>query len=111
MLRRDCKGELRRFKFEIWLVSMSDMPGPREYNFIIDAFTPETMPMARLAEYLAVLLGNRNSVHLVGIEHGSVRPQIRVDAPDVPKIEERLDAVRRLVAPHEAMRAYRSTMS
>jgi hypothetical protein len=34
--------------------------GAAEYRFRIDAFTPETMPMARLAEYmsqLAQLLG------------------------------------------------------
>jgi hypothetical protein len=54
------------------------------YEFLIDACTPETLPMARLAQYLAdlaVLIGHKTSVHLIGIKEGSVRPQIRIDAP------------------------------
>ncbi len=40
----------------------------REYRFEIDAFSPTSMPMARLTEYLADLakvFGNNNSVHLL----------------------------------------------
>lgn len=87
------------------------MAEPHEYEFLIDAYTPETIPMARLAKYLtdlATLLGNHASVHLIGIERGSVRPKIRIDAPDVPKVQERLHAVRANDAPMEAMRAYRA---
>ena len=43
----------------------------REYRFEIDAFTPATIPMARLAEYvsdLAKMFGNNSSVHLGRIE-------------------------------------------
>lgn len=87
------------------------MPDPLDFEFVIDAYTPETMPMVRLARYLtdlATLLGNHSSVHLLGIEHGSVRPRMRIDQPDIPKVEDRLRAVRSHSAPPEAMRAYRA---
>ncbi len=87
------------------------MPEPEQIEFYIDAFTKETMPMARLAEYLkdlAVLLGHKASVHLIGVEGGSTRPQILIDAADVPKIRDRVNAVRMSDAPEDAMRAYRA---
>ena len=37
-----------------------------EFRFTIDAFTPSTIPLLRLAEYMqdfAILLGNEKSVH------------------------------------------------
>jgi hypothetical protein len=39
---------------------------PIEFRFMIDEFTPRTIPLLRLAEYMqdsAVLLGNEKSVH------------------------------------------------
>ena len=42
------------------------------YRLKIDAYTPETMPMGRLAEYmadLAVILGERAAVHFVQLVH------------------------------------------
>jgi len=87
------------------------MAEPKDYEFLIDTFTLETMPMARLAQYLsdlAVLMGHKTSVHLLGIERGSVKPKIRIDAPDLPKVSERLRAVRAHSAPPDAMRAYRA---
>jgi hypothetical protein len=47
---------------------------PREYRLRIDAFTPETLPMSRLAEYmadLATLLGEQERVHFARLENGS----------------------------------------
>src|SRR5206468_3015930 len=87
------------------------MAEPQEYEFFIDAYTPETMPMDRLVRYLgdlSTLLGNHASVHLIGIESGSVKPKLRIDAPDIPKVNERIRAVRANDAPPEAMRAYRA---
>jgi len=87
------------------------MAEPEQIEFYIDAFTRDTMPMARLAEYirdLATLLGHKTSVHLVGVDSGSTRPQILIDAPDVPKVRERVNAVRSSDAPEDAMRAYRA---
>jgi hypothetical protein len=47
---------------------------PREYRFKITAYTPATIPMARLAEYmaeLAVVLGEEEHVHFVRLQKGS----------------------------------------
>ncbi len=82
----------------------------REYRFKIDAFSPETMPMARLAEYvrdLAALFGEENSVHLIKIEDGSVTPVILVEYEAEPKVRSRLRDIRNNEGPPEAMRAAR----
>jgi hypothetical protein len=80
----------------------------REYRFKIDAFTPETMPMARLAEYLsdlARLFGTEKSVHLIKVEAGSTVPVMLVEYEDEPKVRERLHAVQNKAGPEDAMRA------
>jgi hypothetical protein len=85
--------------------------GPIQYKFKIDAFTPETLPMARLAEYmadLAVLLGNEEKVHFVRLEGGSTVLVHTVEWEAGPKVVERIRLVKRAEAPPEAMRAYRS---
>ena len=49
------------------------MPGEEIYEFYIDAFTPETVPMARLAGYMAdfaELLGHREHVHFGKLKQG-----------------------------------------
>ena len=82
-----------------------------EFRFKIDAYTPETLPMSRLAEYLealAVLLGEKQAVHFVRIENGSAVPVIRVEAEATPKVRERIKGVRRGSGVSDAMRAYRS---
>jgi hypothetical protein len=74
----------------------------------IEAYSPETMPMARLAEYmadLAMLLGEKGSVHFVHLGRGSTRLVHRVDREAVPKVEERLRLVKAGAAPSEAQRA------
>ena len=80
----------------------------REYRFEIDAFTPATIPMARLAEYvsdLAKMFGNNSSVHLGRIESGSTVPVILVDWEAEPKVRERLKAIRNHEGPEEAQQA------
>ena len=58
------------------------MNDQHEYRFVIDALSPDTLPMARLAEYmgeLARLLGRPDQVHferLGGGEHRA-RPERR----------------------------------
>jgi hypothetical protein len=80
-----------------------------EYRFhIADSFTPETLPMFRLAEYvapLARLLGEPNDVHFVGVEPGSAVLKARVGIPAQPKVRTRLTAVRNGVGPVDAQRA------
>ena len=82
--------------------------GPHVYRFKIDAYSPETMPLGRLAEYLAdlsVLFGEDQNVHLIKIEKSSTVPVVLVDREAEPKVRERLNAVVRRDAPPEAMRA------
>lgn len=81
-----------------------------ELRFKIDAFRPETIPMARLAEYmagLAALLGNEKSVHFVRLDPGSVELVHRVDAEDQPKVRERLSALHRGEATPDVVKAFR----
>jgi hypothetical protein len=68
------------------------------FEFVItDAFTPATLPMARLAEYmadLAVMVGEREHVHFLEVREGSAALAYSVDHEAVPKTEARLRAVR-----------------
>ncbi len=80
----------------------------REYRFEIDAFTPDTIPMSRLSEYLkdlATVFGQEKSVHLSKIEGGSTVPVILVDWEAEPKVRDRLRAIKRKDAPTEALHA------
>lgn len=67
-----------------------------EYRFVIDAFTPDTIPMARLAEYmadLAKLLGQESEVHFARIEKGSAVLVSNVEPVAFPKVQTRVQAV------------------
>ena len=80
----------------------------RDYRFEIDAYSPETMPLSRLAEYLtdlSVLFGETQSVHLIKIEKGSTVPVLRVEREAEMKVRERLRLVGANDGPAEAMRA------
>ncbi|MGB3390245.1 MAG: hypothetical protein WBA88_19930, partial [Pseudaminobacter sp.] len=69
------------------------------YKFrIADSYTPDTLPMERLAEYmiaLAKLLGEPHDVHFDAVRKGSAVLVAKIDAPAQPKVRER---VRRLEA-------------
>lgn len=80
-----------------------------EYELIIDAFTPSTIPMSRLAEYmreLAFLMGNPGSVHFKGLKSGSVRLVARIEREAVPKVRQRLQSARDPDAPADIRRPY-----
>jgi hypothetical protein len=84
-------------------------PAPTELRFWIDAYSPSTIPMARLAEYmaqLAVMLGETTAVHFVKLERGSTSILAKVQHEAAPKVKERARAVRRGEAPRDALRAY-----
>lgn len=84
------------------------MTDKREYRLKIEGFTPETMPMRDLLQYLedvATLFGEDAKVHLVDIESSSVSPVVLVDWDAEPKV---LDRVRKASAgegPEDAVRA------
>jgi len=81
----------------------------KELRFKIDSYTPATIPMARLAEYmteLAMLLGEAPYVHFVGLEEGSTVLVHAVEFEAVPKVEDRLRRVREGGAPPDAAAAF-----
>ncbi len=83
--------------------------GATEYRFKIDAYTPETIPMARLAQYmeqLALLLGEPSSVHFRKLTKGSTVINAKVDREAAPKVRERAVRVRAGDAPPEPMKAF-----
>lgn len=86
------------------------MESLHRYRFVIaEAFTPETLPMARLAEYMAdmaALLGETANVHFVRVEAGSTVLIQDVDHEAHPKVRDRVHAIKRREAPVEATRAY-----
>lgn len=80
-----------------------------EYRLELDAYSPETMPMARLAEYmsdLATLLGERSEVHFVRLDAGSTVLVSAVEREAEPKVQKRLEAVRTSEAPQDVLDAY-----
>lgn len=81
----------------------------REFRFVVDAYTPGTFPMGRLGEYLvdlAKVVGEQDSVHFDRLEAGSTQVVHRVQWEAVPKVRERIRAVRHREAPREALDAF-----
>lgn len=79
--------------------------------FKIGVFQPETIPMARLAEYmsdLATMLGEKSDVHFVKLEDGCTQLIHDVSFTAYPKVRERTIAVKNGRAPGEAMNAFRA---
>ena len=61
------------------------------YTFRIDAYTPDTIPMARLAEYMGALanvFGEKSSVHFKGLANGSTKVVARVQREAAPKVRD-----------------------
>lgn len=80
------------------------------YDFRIDAWKPETLPMARLAEYLvklAILFGNKEHVHFSQVRKGSAIPEFYVDEHAAPKVNTRLKLVGTPDAPDDVFQANR----
>jgi len=83
--------------------------GDDEYSFWLDAYTPDTIPMDRLAKYMtqiAKMLGYESSVHFTRLDPGSTVPVMRIEKEDAPKVFERLEQVARGAASNDAVSAY-----
>ncbi len=86
-----------------------EMTENRQYRLRIDVFSVESLPMGRLAEYMAEfakLLGERECVHFSHLEPGSAVLVSTVDEPAIPKVRERVQQVREGSAPKEVMQAF-----
>lgn len=84
---------------------------PVRLSFKIDAFQPNTIPMARLAEYMtaiAAMIGERTSVHFVELKPGCIQIIHDVEYEAYPKIEARALEIRNGIAPDDAMSHYRA---
>jgi hypothetical protein len=83
--------------------------GP-EFRWVLNDYTPEAIPMARLIEYmreLCKLLGHEDCVHFVRLERSSTVVVTKTNLPAVAsKIEARVKAARRGDGPLEPSRAY-----
>lgn len=85
--------------------------GNDEYKFKIGAYSPETFPMARLAEYLrelAKLLANQDRVHFKGVETGSTVLVARIEHEAIPKVINRVEEINRGEPADDAREAYKA---
>ena len=80
----------------------------KSYTLCIKAYTPETIPMARLARYmqnLALMLGHDAAVHFETLKPGSTQLVTRIDHEAVPKVATNLAQVKRGEGNPEATKA------
>lgn len=80
----------------------------KTYTLYINAYTPETIPMARLAQYmqnLAVMLGHDAGVHFDTLKPGSTQLVTKIDHEDVPKVATHLAQVKRGEGSPDAFKA------
>lgn len=80
------------------------------FHFKIDGFTPATLPMARLAEYiadLADLLGHAEMVHFVKVGDGSADLVHVVEPEEEEAVVHRLQLVKQGLGPTDAQAAFR----
>ena len=80
-----------------------------EYEFWIGAYTPETIPMERLAKYLGALakmMGHGSSVHFERLETGSTKSLMKVQREDAPKVFDRVEQIARRQAANDATAAF-----
>lgn len=84
---------------------------PHTYYFTIDALTPESLPMARLAEYmtdLAKLFGHKEHVHFDRVDSGSTSLVQHVEDGHHDRVRERLDSVSAGLVPADVADAIES---
>ena len=87
---------------------LTERPPESEIIFSIDVFTPETMPIDRIAKYIerfAAMVGHGNNVHLMSVDSGSCALRSFADEPAIPKIRERVHRINEGTAPLQAQRA------
>jgi hypothetical protein len=85
-----------------------------EVTFRIGGLNPESIPMARQAEYIAAfaqLIGEREGVHFVRIRKGSNTIVARIEKPLVQKVVTRLKVVRSRAEQDESFRKVRQMLS
>ncbi|MGY3134581.1 hypothetical protein ACVWZM_005263 [Bradyrhizobium sp. USDA 4501] len=87
------------------------MAEQQQYRLKIDVFSVDSLPMARLAEYmaeLAALLGERERVHFSHMERGSAVLVSTIEPVAFPKVEDRVTRVSQGEGPKDAMQAFKN---
>ncbi len=82
---------------------------PSEFRFTIDAFTPDTLPMSRLAAYmadLARLLGEVERVHFLRLVDGSTALVHSIEPEAVPTVRKRVHSVMSDDVPKDVAKAF-----
>lgn len=82
------------------------MSETEEYEFWIDAYSPETISMKRLGEYMArlgKLLGQEDRVHFHKLRGGSTALAMKIECEAVPKVKERIENIKSAEASNDAM--------
>jgi len=80
------------------------------YHFHIDKWTPDTLPMNRLADYLvqlAKLFGSEDQVHFLKVNKGSAVPVIEVEPTADQNVRARLMLVNSNEAPADLISAHK----
>lgn len=79
------------------------------YTLYINAYSPETIPMARLAEYMqrfAKLLGHEDAVHFERLKPGSTQLAVRIEHEQIPKVNSRLEMLAQGEASTDVVKAH-----
>lgn len=82
-----------------------------ELSFVIPGYTPETMPLNRLIQYLqqmSVVLGDPENLHLIDIRAGSVEPTFHVAKSVALEAKDRAAKVQRGDGTKKQVDAYNS---
>jgi hypothetical protein len=80
-------------------------------TFRIDSFTPDTLPMARLAEYLAQLAelyGSKDRVHFDKVKKGSALLQVAIEDMAVGRVVERIQNAKSASPEPDIQKAYKA---
>jgi hypothetical protein len=80
---------------------------PDVYDFHMDRWTPDTLPMERLAEYLArlaLLFGHGSHVHFLKVRKGSAVPEIQVDRQVAESVRAQLYLVKNHSATQDVLK-------
>lgn len=87
------------------------MEPSKALDFSIDVFSPDTIPMERLAEYmleLSALYGSRASVHFKEVRQGSAILNTTIDGVAIGIVETRLRLVHDAAAPEDLRKAFQN---
>lgn len=85
------------------------MRDTEEYEFWIDAYSPDDIPMQRLGEYmtqLGKLLGYQDRIHPGPLKAGSTIVSVRVERETVPKVHDRIESVKKAEASKDTVQAF-----